>query len=203
MENKRPETGIAVDASMRSGKKGGKTGVVEWRCVDIASGEELFRSEVYSEGTINIAELLAIYDGVAYLIDSGKEDMMLYSDSQTAIAWAKTKGDVSASLEVNDATLPLWRRVWSYKGWAENDEVMSVIRTRLLKWDTKNWSENPADLGYKSYAKKCFYAVHIGRDIGVYDNWNDCAKQVIGFPGSVFKSFATMGEATNFMMTGR
>ncbi|MCU0323843.1 MAG: ribonuclease H family protein [Spirosomaceae bacterium] len=46
-------------------------------------------------------------------------------------------------------------------------------------------------------AKKVkFYAVWEGREKGVYDTWEDCQKQVIGFDGAKYKSFDTKEEAT-------
>lgn len=40
-------------------------------------------------------------------------------------------------------------------------------------------------------AKKKFYVVWNGRENGVFDNWDDCSKQVHSFLGAVFKSFPT------------
>ena len=45
---------------------------------------------------------------------------------------------------------------------------------------------------------KC-YGVKTGRNPGVYDNWSDCQKQVIKFPGSLFKGFQTTEEAQEFV----
>lgn len=38
-------------------------------------------------------------------------------------------------------------------------------------------------------AKKKFYVVWNGRKNGVFDNWEDCTKQVHGFQGAIFKAF--------------
>lgn len=43
-----------------------------------------------------------------------------------------------------------------------------------------------------------FYAVHRGRQRGVYRSWEDCQKQVKGFPKAVFKKFKTLAEAESF-----
>lgn len=50
--------------------------------------------------------------------------------------------------------------------------------------------------------KKKYYGVHKGFEPGVYDNWDDCNKQVKGFPGSVFKGFSTRSEAEVFVENG-
>lgn len=47
--------------------------------------------------------------------------------------------------------------------------------------------------------KKKFYAVASGRKNGIYENWNDCEKQVKGFSGARYKSFKSRLEATEFM----
>ncbi|MDO5717349.1 MAG: ribonuclease H family protein [Tissierellia bacterium] len=44
-----------------------------------------------------------------------------------------------------------------------------------------------------------FYAVKKGREKGIYLNWPDCQKQVIGYPGAVYKSFKTRREALLFI----
>lgn len=47
-------------------------------------------------------------------------------------------------------------------------------------------------------AKK-FYAVKKGFAIGVFENWDDCKKQINGFSGAVYKSFKTYDEAIKFV----
>lgn len=47
-------------------------------------------------------------------------------------------------------------------------------------------------------AKK-YYAVKIGREPGIYETWDECRKQVTGFPGAIYKSFPTLEEAYCFM----
>ena len=42
---------------------------------------------------------------------------------------------------------------------------------------------------------KKVYAVRVGRSCGLFMSWADCEKQVAGFPGARYKSFATAQEA--------
>lgn len=49
---------------------------------------------------------------------------------------------------------------------------------------------------------KKVYAVRVGRKPGLYYDWNNCKKQVTGFPGAEFKGFATEEEAKTFMSGG-
>ena len=48
-------------------------------------------------------------------------------------------------------------------------------------------------------AKKKYYAVKKGATPGIYLTWDDCKKMVDGFPGAIYKSFATMEEAALFL----
>ena len=44
-----------------------------------------------------------------------------------------------------------------------------------------------------------YYAVKIGRNPGIYDNWNDCKENVNGFKGAKFHKFTTYEEAEKFI----
>ena len=47
-------------------------------------------------------------------------------------------------------------------------------------------------------AKK-YYAVKSGRAPGIYETWDECKKQVMGFSSAVYKSFTSLAEAEEFM----
>ncbi|MBM6761382.1 RNase H [Megamonas hypermegale] len=47
--------------------------------------------------------------------------------------------------------------------------------------------------------KKKFYAVKKGYKTGIFDTWAQCQKQTQGFKGALFKSFATLEEAKNYL----
>lgn len=47
-------------------------------------------------------------------------------------------------------------------------------------------------------AKK-FYAVRNGRQIGIFDSWEECKKQVMGYSGAEYKSFLTAEEAKSYI----
>lgn len=44
-----------------------------------------------------------------------------------------------------------------------------------------------------------FYAVAVGRKTGVFTNWNECKENIDDFKGAIFKKFATIEEATEFI----
>lgn len=48
-------------------------------------------------------------------------------------------------------------------------------------------------------AAKKFYAVKKGRTVGIFDNWTDCKASVDGYPGTVYKGFASLAEARAYM----
>ena len=51
----------------------------------------------------------------------------------------------------------------------------------------------------KKISQKKYYAVQKGRDIGIFENWNECQKSISGFPGNKFKSFNTKKEAEEYL----
>ncbi|XP_071646263.1 ribonuclease H1-like isoform X2 [Temnothorax longispinosus] len=44
-----------------------------------------------------------------------------------------------------------------------------------------------------------YYAVARGKKPGIYATWDECSAQVLKFPGSIYKKFATGSEAQNFI----
>lgn len=47
--------------------------------------------------------------------------------------------------------------------------------------------------------KKFYYAVAVGRKVGIFPNWNECNKQVNKFRGAKFKKFESKQEAEEFI----
>lgn len=43
------------------------------------------------------------------------------------------------------------------------------------------------------------YAVRVGRNIGVYHTWEECKKQVDGYPGAKYRAFANEADANKYM----
>lgn len=46
--------------------------------------------------------------------------------------------------------------------------------------------------------QKKYYAVRNGRKAGVFDTWDEAKKQVVGYPGAMYKSFKTKKEALDY-----
>jgi ribonuclease HI len=128
----------AVDAACS-----GNPGKMEYQCVDIHSGKQIFHMGPFPEGTNNIGEYLAIVHALALLAQTG-DKRTIYSDSRTALSWinrrhSNTKIKPSA---LNAPLLNLLQR-------ADNWVASHVWQNRIIKWDTDNWGEIPADFGRK------------------------------------------------------
>jgi len=50
-------------------------------------------------------------------------------------------------------------------------------------------------------AKIKYYAVKVGKTPGVYTDWATCSEMVQGYPGAIYKGFATIEEAEAFVVT--
>lgn len=44
-----------------------------------------------------------------------------------------------------------------------------------------------------------YYAVKIGRNPGIYNNWEDCKKEVNGFSGAIYKKFNSKSDAEEYI----
>ena len=47
-----------------------------------------------------------------------------------------------------------------------------------------------------------YYAVHLGREPGVYETWKEAELQILGFSGACFKKFDNIEDAVNFFANG-
>ena len=44
-----------------------------------------------------------------------------------------------------------------------------------------------------------YYSVRKGRNPGIYNTWEECSREVIGFKGAAYKKFTSYDDALNFM----
>jgi len=44
-----------------------------------------------------------------------------------------------------------------------------------------------------------YYAVKVGAQTGIFRTWEECRQKVSGYPGALYKSFATQGEALAYL----
>ena len=127
----------AVDAACS-----GNPGPMEYRGIDLATGQQVFRfGPVY--GTNNIGEFLAIVHALALMERTGLQKAV-YSDSYNAILWVN-KGKCKTKL-VRDART---ERLYGVIARAEHWLATHSWRNPLIKWETQRWGEVPADFGRK------------------------------------------------------
>ncbi len=140
-----PTSGIVVDGACSN-----NPGLAEYRGVNIETGVELFSHTPFL-ATNNVAEFVAIVHAMAYCIEHNLQETTLYSDSVNAILWIK-KGICKSTLKDTsrypDNKFDYARRLIAHsEKWLK--EHKNVALPRLVKWDTENWGENPADYGRK------------------------------------------------------
>ena len=129
---------IAVDAACS-----GNPGMMEYRGVDLKSGDLLFHKGPYFDGTNNIGEFLAIVHALAYL-KKQNSNLIIYTDSRTALSWVKNK-KANTKLEHTKRNKELFDLIVRAELWLQKNSYF----TPILKWDTLNWGEIPADFGRK------------------------------------------------------
>ena len=134
----RPDA-IAVDAACSR-----NPGPVEDRGVAVMTGQELFHVGPLAEGTNNIGEFLALVHALAWLDKLGRHEVPVYSDSRTGQSWVRKK-KANTNLTPTAANAPLRDMIARAEAWLATHTVMNPI----LKWNTEEWGEIPADFGRK------------------------------------------------------
>ena len=129
---------IVVDAAWNT-----KTGDMEYQGFDFNTGKLLFKKGPFKDGTNNIGEFLAIVHALALLKKHGL-DLPIYSDSRTAMSWVRKK-KANTKLEKTENNQELFDLMERAEDWLKKNSYKNII----LKWDTRNWGENPADFGRK------------------------------------------------------
>ncbi len=116
---------------------------MEYQCVDLQTGEQVFHFGPV-QGTNNIGEFLAIVHALALIEKEGMTDKVVYSDSYNAILWVKKK-KCKTTLVRNAQTEQLHQVIARAEQWLRTHKVT----TPVIKWETKQWGEIPADFGRK------------------------------------------------------
>lgn len=130
---------IAVD-----GACSGNPGIMEYRGVDVQTRVQLFHGGPYQDATNNIGEFLAIVHALALFHKQGNDHTAIYSDSKTALSWIRAK-KCRTKLARTDANVRLFEII----GRAEHWLATHTWPNALLKWNTEQWGEIPADFGRK------------------------------------------------------
>ena len=129
----------AVDAACS-----GNPGPLEYRCVYVSTGSEIFRQGPFANGTNNIGEFLAIVHALALFKQRGIA-CPIYSDSKIAIGWVRRK-TCRTQLPRDEHNGPLFELIGRAEAWLQSN----TYDNQVLKWETDEWGEIPADFGRKS-----------------------------------------------------
>ena len=116
---------------------------MEYRCVDLQTGQQVFHFGPVL-GTNNIGEFLAIVHALALMGRQGITDKVIYSDSYNAILWVNKK-HCKTTLVRNAETEQLYQVIARAEHWLKTHKVT----TPVIKWETRQWGEIPADFGRK------------------------------------------------------
>lgn len=127
----------AVDAACS-----GNPGRMEYRGVDLATGQVLFHYGPV-HGTNNIGEFLAIVHALALMEQKGLRKT-IYSDSFTAMTWVR-KMQCKTKLERSPKTEALHQLIARAETWLHTH----AFRVQIIQWDTRRWGDIPADFGRK------------------------------------------------------
>lgn len=128
----------AVDASCL-----GNPGKMEYRGVNLRTGEVIFQKGPFEDATNNIGEYLALVHAMALMTQKG-EYHNIYSDSKTAISWFK-KHKVNTKLQTTPRNAKVFELLARASVWVNTHNFPA----KVMKWDTERWGEIPADFGRK------------------------------------------------------
>jgi len=129
---------IAVDAACNM-----VTGEMEYRGVFAATGEVIFKMGPFHGASNNIGEFLALVHALAWCKAKNME-LPIYSDSKTAIAWVRNK-KAKTTVQPNGQNDRIFELISRAEAWIS----ANIWPNKILKWDTENWGEIPADYGRK------------------------------------------------------
>lgn len=128
----------AVDASCQ-----GNPGRMEYRGVELATGNELFRIGPFEDATNNIGEYLAIVHAMALMEKMG-ETHPIYSDSVSGMAWVRRR-KINTQLKATPRNARVFELMARAQVWINGHRSLP----RVMKWQTELWGEIPADFGRK------------------------------------------------------
>ena len=128
---------LCVDAACS-----GNPGQMEYRGIHLPSGQQVFHFGPI-QGTNNIGEFLAIVHGLALMEQKGLS-MPIYSDSLTGRAWVRDR-KAKTTLKRTPKTAEALDLVARAEKWLREHPRHAPV----LKWETTEWGEIPADFGRK------------------------------------------------------
>jgi ribonuclease HI len=119
---------------------------IEYRGVIVSSGEEIFNYGPYLWGSVNIAEFLAIVEGLQRLSWQNYYNI-LYTDSTIAL-WRILKGTLKTSIKPSHDNQELFNKIDEALVWLDNNPKRRHS-IQLKKRPTSQRGQIPADFGRK------------------------------------------------------
>lgn len=135
---------IRLDAVAVDGACSHNPGPMEYRCVRVADGVEIFHFGPLEGGTNNIGEYLALIHAAALFDRRGDHTTPIYSDSRTAQSWLR-RGHSNTKITPTEGNVQVRALLDRADAWLATHKIQNPI----LKWDTERWGEIPADFGRK------------------------------------------------------
>ncbi len=130
---------ISVDAACA-----GNPGLMEYQGVETFSGSQLFHVGPMEDGTNNIGEFLALVHALARFQKMKNEHTSIYTDSRTGMAWVR-KMKVKTTLKQTPRNQQIFDLISRAEKWLKSN----THRNPIVKWNTEEWGEIPADFGRK------------------------------------------------------
>ena len=146
--NRSPEElekmGVRLDSLAVDAACSGNPGDMEYRGVHTRTGQEIFRMGPLPDGTNNVGEFLALVHALAWLKQQNSPRTPIYSDSRNAQLWIKA-GQCRTKLAHTGRNDQIFELIDRAEKWLALNRVSNPI----LKWNTEEWGEIPADYGRK------------------------------------------------------
>jgi ribonuclease HI len=116
------------------------TGIMIYKGVDTATGEQLFRQGPFLDCNQHIGEFLALVHGLAYLQQQGS-DIPVYTRSMHAKAWVTRESKFGGTLEATEKNTKVIELLTRANRWLETHNYPNQI----LIWNKRAWN-HPGDL---------------------------------------------------------
>ncbi|MCL4113882.1 UNVERIFIED_CONTAM: hypothetical protein GTU68_028219 [Idotea baltica] len=130
---------LSVDAACS-----GSPGTMEYRGVWTNDKSPVFHKGPFRYSTNNVGEFLALVHGISWLQQQNMNDIPIYSDSRTAIAWLRNR-KVKTTLIRKEINIDSFKMLDRAEKWVKENKWQNPV----LKWETSSWGEIPADFGRK------------------------------------------------------
>lgn len=136
---------IDQDALCVDGACSGNPGKGDYQCVEVGTKNNIFLHTDFQQTTNNLMEFFALVECIQYLVKNKTYNMTVYSDSISAMAWVRNK-KAKTTLKRTDENFDTFALLENFEKWLKENDYAEV---KILKWDTKNLGEIPADFDRK------------------------------------------------------